>query len=180
MAKRFLGERRGATAVEFALVALPFFTLLFGVLELGLLFMASTSVEGATMAAARQIRTGQVQTGGSNTAAGFKTLVCNNMTWITSANCTSNIYVDVRTFPNFSGISVSSPLTAGAVDNTKLTYNAGVSCDIVMVRVFYTYTMIAPLLEPGVPNVGNSKVLVTSAAAFRNENWAAAGNCGAP
>jgi Flp pilus assembly protein TadG len=178
--RRFLSERRGATAVEFSLIALPFFMLVFGVMELGLLFMASTTVEGATITAAREVRTGELQTTGTNTAAGFKTLVCNNMSWLSSADCTSNVSVDVRTFATFANINVNPPIVNGAIDQAQMQYNAGQSCDIVLVRVFYPYTLFTPLLEPGLPNLGPTQRLVTSAAAFRNENWAGANNCGAP
>ena len=60
-ALRFAGDRRGAAAVEFALIALPFFMLLFGKLELGLLFMASTTIESAADTSGRRIRTGVSQ-----------------------------------------------------------------------------------------------------------------------
>src|SRR5579872_7606870 len=84
-------SRDGATAVEFAMVAVPFFALLFGVLELGMLFMASTTIDAATVQVARQIRTGQFQSGANHSAADFKTAVCNNMSWISTADCQANL-----------------------------------------------------------------------------------------
>ena len=179
-AKRFLAAREGATAVEFSLIALPFFALLFGTLELGMYFMASTTIDTAAMNSARKIRTGQMQTGGSNNAASFKSDVCSNMSWLSSSDCTANLQVDVRTFSTFSGITVTPPTTAGAIDPAKLQYNAGASCDIVLVRVFYPYTLVAPTLEPGMADLGATKKLITSAVAFRNENWGGGSACGAP
>ena len=169
----FFAARGGATAVEFAMVALPFFALLFSIMELGMMFMTSTTIEAATVAAARQIRTGQLQSGGGNSAAGFKTLVCNGMSWVSTADCMANMSIDVRTFSNFSGISVTPPVTNNQIDQSQLTYNAGASCEIVLVRAFYPYTLITPLLEPGLPNLGTNQRLITTAVAFRNENWQA-------
>lgn len=177
---RFAGERDGATAVEFALIALPFFMLLFGVLELGLLFMASTTIEAATVNAARQIRTGQLQLSGSNTAAAFKSSICSNMSWLASSDCTANLSVDVRTFGTFGAITNTLPVTAGAIDPAKLAFNDGTNCSIVMVRIFYPYTLIAPTFSPGLPDLGPTKKLITFTAAFRNENWGTTGACGAP
>jgi Flp pilus assembly protein TadG len=168
-----LTDRAGATAVEFAMVALPFFALLFTIMELGMMFMASTTIDAATVAAARQIRTGQLQAGANNTAAGFKSLICNGMAWISTADCTANLSVDVRTFQTFASISVTPPITNNQIDQTQLTFNAGNACDIVLVRAFYPYTLLTPLLEPGLPNLGSGQHLITSAVAFRNENWQA-------
>ncbi len=178
--RHFARAERGATAVEFALIALPFFMLLFGILQLGLLFMASTTIEGATVTAAREIRTGELQNAGTNTAAGFKSLVCANMSWLSTSDCTSNLSVDVRTFGNFGSITNTPPVTNGAVDQTKLQFNSGTNCSIVLVRVYYPYTLVAPTFTPGLPDLGNNQKLITFASAFRNENWGSSGNCGAP
>jgi Flp pilus assembly protein TadG len=169
------GSQSGAAAVEFAMVALPFFALLFSILELGMMFMTSTTIEAATVSAARQIRTGQLQQGGSNSAAGFKTLICNGMSWISTADCVANMSIDVRTFPNFAAVTVTPPIANNQIDQTQLTYNAGNACDIVLVRAFYPYTLLTPLLEPGMPNLGPNQRLITTAVAFRNENWQAEG-----
>jgi Flp pilus assembly protein TadG len=174
--RSFLRARRGATAVEFAMVALPFFALLFSILELGMMFMTSTTIEAASVSAARLIRTGQLQAGSSNSAAGFKTLICNGMSWISTSDCVSNLSVDVQTFPSFSAVSVNPPIKNGAIDQTQLTFNAGASCDIVLVQVFYPYTLITPLLEPGLPNLNANQRLLTTAVAFRNENWQVGGS----
>ena len=48
--------------VEFAVIAIPFFTLIIGIIEVGLIFWAGYELENATAAAARLVRTGQAQT----------------------------------------------------------------------------------------------------------------------
>src|SRR5277367_4685265 len=152
-------SRDGATVVEFAIVCVPFLTLLFSILELGMIFMASTTIESATSAAARQIRTGQLQAGGSNNAAGFKTLICNGMSWISASDCEANLSVDVRTATSFAAINVTPPITNNAIDQSQLTFNSGAACQIVLVRVFYPWTLITPVLEPGLPNLGSNQRL---------------------
>ncbi|HEY1752906.1 MAG TPA: TadE/TadG family type IV pilus assembly protein [Caulobacteraceae bacterium] len=173
--RRFLRARRGATAVEFALVGLPFFALLFSILELGMMFMTQTTIEASAISNARLIRTGQLQAGGANSAAGFKTLVCNGMSWISTADCMAHLSVDVQTFSDFSSLKVSPPIRNGALDQSQMTFNAGASCDIVLVQVFYPYSLITPLLEPGLPNLNDHQRLLTTAVAFRNENWQVGG-----
>ena len=46
-ARRSTRVREGSTAVEFALVALPFFILLLGILEIGLLLLTDALLETA-------------------------------------------------------------------------------------------------------------------------------------
>ena len=89
--RRLIAARDGATVVEFAIISLPFLALFASILELGLMFMASTTIDAATEAAARQIRTGQLQAGANNTADGFKTMVCDGMSWISSSDCMANM-----------------------------------------------------------------------------------------
>jgi Flp pilus assembly protein TadG len=172
---RLLAACEGVAAVEFAIVSIPFLVILFSILELGALFMGSTAIEAATVTAARQIRTGQLQQGGSANAAGFRTLVCNGMSWISASDCNANLSVDVRTFDDFSDIKVAPPIKDGAIDQTQLTFDAGKPCSIVLVRVFYPWTLFTPVLEPGLPNLGPNQRLLSTTVAFRNENWQSEG-----
>jgi Flp pilus assembly protein TadG len=164
----------GATAVEFAMISIPFLALLFAIFELGAMFMASTAIDAAVEQASRQIRTGQLQASASDSAAGFKTLVCNGISWIPSSDCVANLSLDVRTFSSFSSISLTTPVSNGAIDQTQIGFSPGDSCDIVVVRAFYPWTLLTPTLEPGLPNLGASQRLLTATVAFRNENWSTA------
>jgi Flp pilus assembly protein TadG len=174
-ARRLLSATGGAAAVELAMIGLPFFVLLCSIVELGMMFMTSTTIEAATEAAARQIRTGQLQVGSNDSATGFKTLVCNGMSWISTADCMANMSVDVQTYPSFSAMAVNPPVAGGAIDASQLTFNPGSSCSIELVQVFYPYTLLTPLLEPGLPNLGANQRLLTTAITFRNEDWQANG-----
>ena len=66
-AARFARAERGATAVEFGLVSLPILTMIFGLIEIALVFLVATTLDSATQAASRQIRTGEFQTSAANT-----------------------------------------------------------------------------------------------------------------
>src|ERR1700677_3281640 len=94
--RRFTRAETGAAAVEFALIALPFFGLLFGVFEIGLMFLVATTLQNATADAARMIRTGQMQST-SATAAAFTTQICSELSWM-GPDCASNLSVNVQTF----------------------------------------------------------------------------------
>ena len=166
---RFVRARSGATAVEFAMVALPFLALVFATLELGMMFLVSTTLESSAQQAARTIRTGQFQSGGG-TAALYKKAVCDGLGWL-HADCQANVYVDVRTFPTFAAVNGPLPLTNGAMDPSKVQFQAGAACSIVLARAFYSWTLLAPDLS-GIAHMIGNKVLLTAAASFRNEPFA--------
>ena len=166
---RFHAAQRGSAAVEFAFVALPFVALLFAVLELGLVFLVSTTLQNAADAAGRKIRTGELQAAGG-TAATFKNAICADMSWLGS-DCASNLTVDVRKFTSFAGSSAASPVTNGAIDPTKTKWEPGGAEEIVLVRAYYTWTLITPLLNTGLENLSNGKRLISTTVTFRTEPW---------
>ena len=73
--QQFAQNRRGAAAVEFALIAAPFFFLIFGLLEVCLIFIMSTVMEHAVSEAARPLRTGEAQQAGM-TDIQFRQALC--------------------------------------------------------------------------------------------------------
>ena len=164
---RFAREKRGVAAIEFALVAIPFFMLLFGILELALVFVLSTALDNATDTAARQIRTGRLAAGASATT--FRKTICDELGWLSSGSCVNAMKVDVRTYPTFSGINLTSPIANGEINDASLSFSAGQGGDIVVVRAFYAWPIFTPLLTQAVSNLSGGKRLVTSTIAFRNE-----------
>jgi len=60
MMSRFRHSENGATAVEFALVAVPLGLVLFAIIEVSLMLAAQHQLQGVTDAMARMIRSGKV------------------------------------------------------------------------------------------------------------------------
>ena len=176
-AKRFSRSERGVTAVEFALVSVPMLVMIFGLLELALVFLVGTTLDTATQAAARRIRTGEFQNGASVTAADFKNLVCGNMSWL-SSKCSTDLWLDVRTFATYNALSTAAPLPPldfepiGAAPPAPPTcFVAGQPTDIVLVRAYFRWDLFTPLLNNALANLGSDKRLITSTTAFRNEPY---------
>src|SRR4029079_6502236 len=72
---RWARDARGTSAIEFGIVALPFFFFVVGLIGVGLYFFTMSSLEYGAEAASREIRSGQAQKG-SITVSQFKNLVC--------------------------------------------------------------------------------------------------------
>jgi len=59
--RRYLKNREGTAAIEFAILAIPFFMLLFAILELAIVFFINSTLTHSVSEASRQIRTGNFQ-----------------------------------------------------------------------------------------------------------------------
>lgn len=169
-ARRFRRADRGATAVEFGLLAAPLLLMTMGVLELAVVFLVSITLDMAMQLSSRQIRTGQFQLGANNTQADFKALVCSNMTWLQS-QCASSMSLDVRTFSTFSALASAHTLTPSNLSTTSFCYSPGQPTDIVLVRAYFQWTLFTPLLNNALANMGSNVRLITSTTAFRNEPY---------
>jgi Flp pilus assembly protein TadG len=160
--------REGAAAVEFAMVALPFFILLYSLIELGLVFMIDAVAENAVVEATRLIRTGQAQQQGFD-ADKFKTAFCSNMSAFQS-DCASRTTIDVRVVTSFAAADDDIDADGDGVPD-KDSYNGGTADDLILVRIWYRQPMVAPSLTQAVTSGGTGEVVISSTAAFRNEPW---------
>ncbi|MFN3879444.1 MAG: TadE/TadG family type IV pilus assembly protein [Brevundimonas sp.] len=159
--------REGAAAVEFALIAIPFFAMIFSILELGLIFVLDSVLETATMESGRLIRTGQAQAQGFDKAR-FKTELCNRM-GLFASDCTDRATIDVQVIPQFAVRNLGNPIINGTANPNLTAYNGGGPNSLVLVRVWYAHPLITPFLTQSVSRMGNGKVFLTTATAFRNE-----------
>lgn len=170
-ARSFAHERRGSTAVEFAVIAIPFMTLLFGVIELALMLLVSSTVDTAVQFAARNVRTGEFQTTGSVSANDFKGLVCRNMNWLED-DCMTRLTVESQTFNNYNDLA-NSQFAATETFNPAdaRCWSVGAPKDVVLMRVYYRWDLITPLLNDSLANSTDNKRLIVSSSAFRNEPY---------
>lgn len=164
--RQFGREASGASALEFAIVALPFILLLFAALEVAVIFFANFSLENAAARGARLIRTGQAQNQKFN-AMDFKNEVCKHLS--APLSC-AKLSLDVQHFTNFGSTSLTSPLDAGGNMKTNFGYNPGVGGEVVVVRAFYPLDLPAKLpLEIRMSNMAGGNHLLVATVAFRNE-----------
>ncbi|AHY51254.1 pilus assembly protein [Bradyrhizobium japonicum] len=164
----FAGDRSGATAVEFALVAAPFLALVIALIQTFLVFFAQQMLETVVRQSARLVMTGQVQSAQMNQAV-FKQKVCDQI--VILFNC-SGLMVDMQVATSWSSANTATPtLTfdgSGNVTNSWQ-YNPGDSGDIVVLRVMYVWPVVLGPLGFNLSNLSNGNRLLMSSAAFQNE-----------
>ncbi|HXK53227.1 MAG TPA: pilus assembly protein [Hyphomicrobiales bacterium] len=165
---RFAAAKGGVTAVEFAFVAVPFFSLLFGIIEVAMVFFAGQLVESSVSEAARLIRTGQAQSQGFDEAR-FKAEICDKIGVF--SNCENTLKLDVRTYQDFKTASenLANPIDADGNLIENFDYQPGVGGDIVLVRAFYEWKTVTPGFSVTPGNLANGNTLLASTVAFRNE-----------
>ncbi len=167
---RMPGRRReGSTAVEFAMVALPFAIMMFSVIEIAFVFVLDSALENAVIETGRLVRTGQADAAGY-TEATFKTAVCNRMS-IFASGCSAKLTVDVRVIPQFNNPTLPDPMSGSSFSAAGMTYNNGQPDQLMLVRAWYKHTLFTPFLRQGLSRLGGDDAYLTAATAFRNEPW---------
>jgi Flp pilus assembly protein TadG len=174
---RLRRERSGSAAVEFAVIAPVLFLFLFGTIETGVIYFAGTTLQNATDDAARLVRTGQAS---GFTVSQFKTQVCSEMTgFISASTCSASLQVDVRQYSSFSTSSYPTVTNAnGSLNAGNMSYPGALApCQVVLVRTFYPWSIMTPLMQPLLQNMPNGQYLLSAAAAFRSEPYTSSATC---
>jgi Flp pilus assembly protein TadG len=169
----FIRDSKGATAVEFALVATPFLAILAALIQAFLVFFAQSVLENAVRQSSRQILTGQVQTQDASLSqaaamAAFHQTVCNSAAVLFT--CTG-LMVDVQVANNWSSANTGMPVLTydsnGNVTNTWQ-FDPGNAGDIVVVRVIYLWPVFFGQVAFNANQANGSREIMASAA-FQNE-----------
>jgi len=175
--RRFRKNQEGTTAIEFAMLAGPFFVLLFGIIESSLIFFAGQMLESAVDDVGRRVRTGQLDN--SITESQFKTEVCNEAAIL--FDCTG-IKIDLQVAAKFDDLG--DPPTPDADDNSSdfsgYAFTAPCPEEIAMVTVSYEWPIFtyfaADNIYPQSAGANNSafrKILLNAIAVFRTEPYPA-------
>lgn len=158
MNKKFapLQNRRGQSIVEFALVVPFVFLLLFGLVDLGVMFYVNLTMQDAVREAARASVVGNSSGGPTQRAALVQSIKdSSNGLYDKDANGQPKLTTYIvtpgsSTFTNFTGANIGS---------------AG---QIVMVQLDYTWPLITHILTPF---FANDQYSFTVKATMRNENF---------
>jgi Flp pilus assembly protein TadG len=112
---RFFGNRKGATAVEFALIAPILITLLIGVIEFALMFFTYNAAGQATWSVTRRLATNQI------TTAQVSDLITSAMpSWVRSGATVTTASSSTDPHTNRFTVTVSFPASAASPTNFLL------------------------------------------------------------
>lgn len=172
--RAFARDERGATLVEFGLLALPFFSIIGAILETSVVFLSGQILESAVYDVSRLIRTGQAQ-GVMTTPQDFRERVCSRVYGL-FPDCNDDLFVEVQTVTNFDNASITAPVDwdddacASPCPWTRAdAYSSGVASSIMLVQVYYKWPVILSLGNVTLANLPGNKRLLSAATIFRNE-----------
>ncbi|MCB9989629.1 MAG: pilus assembly protein [Rhodospirillales bacterium] len=163
----FWRDRKGTTAIEFSLLAIPFVTFVIGIIELALMGASASLLQGAMSDAARLVRTGQVQQTSGDPQQMFADALCAKASVL--LNC-SNIQYSVERLDAFSDANPAPDVDEdGNLVNTQ--FDPGASRDVVLIRVAYGYRFMTPLIGNVFSNYANNTRLLVSSMVLETEPY---------
>ena len=160
---KFIRDGDGVTAIEFAMLAVPFTYMLIGLVELSLLFAATGLLEFGTGKAAREIRTGDLQQMGTLNDAedAFQATTCDYINALMNCN---KLQYEVVPAGDFSQAG-SKSIQFDSDDNfDSRGFSLAGSNGIVLVRTVYRYELKTPFFAQIFSNRpdGKTRLLVSS------------------
>lgn len=162
--------RRGSTAVEFAIVIMPFMMTMYSTFEVGWFYFTNSVIDAASVSAARMVRTGEAQNGGLDKQAFFDE-ICPKVAPL--GDCDLRMTLEVRTFATFAALAAdtSPPVCRDSLPAAiaAIPYQPGVISSIVRVRICFLYNTLNPAIGVNMSESDNGRRRLISTHLFRNE-----------
>lgn len=143
---RYVRDENGVVAVEFALIAIPLFVMIMGIVELSLFFASGLVLEGASAEAGRLIRTGQVQSSGDPEGA-FAEALCDNASAMLDCDRLQYEVIHIAT-DSFDDAADTPPNFDEDGNLQPRPFDAGNSNDIILIRTAYRHVFYTPFMGP--------------------------------
>ncbi|MEZ5810489.1 MAG: TadE/TadG family type IV pilus assembly protein [Rhizobiaceae bacterium] len=171
-ARKFADDRRGATAIEFTMLALPFTFLIFAILESCISFAGQQLLSNAADTVARQIRTGQFKAA-DITETSLRKEICDYIQVIVAKDC-PELEVDLREFPTFKAAAAVKIEYTGSGDNRDIdtsdfAVTPGKSLSKNMLRVFYRWPIMTDIMRKRLSNLKGGTTLHFASVTWQNE-----------
>lgn len=171
--RRFARSESGVTTIEFALLAIPFFSIITAILETSLIFLAGQLLDSGVQDASRLIRTGQAQAA-SYTLADFRKTLCDNLLSLFDCN---GLHIEVKSLGSFNAATISAPIDFSCKDKATCTwkadrpeiYSSGAGSSIMVVQVYYKWPVLLNFANISFSNLATSERVMGAATVFRNE-----------
>ncbi|MET1755059.1 TadE/TadG family type IV pilus assembly protein [Novosphingobium sp. RD2P27] len=169
MLRQIRQEERGATIIEFAIVAPAFIALLLAIIQTSIIYFVQHGLETAAEKAARIIYTGQVQKQGL-TASAYKTQVCEFLPAFLSCD---SLFIDVRHTIDFASAGTATPtLSYDASGNpSNIKFDPGTAGAIVVTKLMYQWPVLGAPLNLGVSKDSSGKHIIVATQVSKTEPY---------
>lgn len=165
---RFVRNRKGSTAIEFTMLAIPFSMLVFAVLESCISFAAQQVMANAADDMARQFRTGQIKAH-ELTKQEVRDIFCERIQIIVSPGC-PGLEMDLRSYTSFAEAAQQRvSFLNGDIDTQGFDILPGPAMSKNMLRVFYRWPVITDFMRKSMANLPDGKTLHFASVTWQNE-----------
>ena len=166
--RRFRREENAATAVEFAIVAVPFLGVLMAIFETTFVLFNAEAVDAVATNVSRQLMTGQIQSSGGSCTdqkLAFQNMICPPSGARPSSALPSNfdcskVIIDVRQSNAFNNVDVTNSLYQNP---TQAQFSPAAQGQNNIIRIIYPLPAILPVLT------GNTRSTITNNRAATNQ-----------
>ncbi len=163
----FARDEQGATAVEFALLGLPFFALIAAILETAMVFFASQVLDSAVQDSSRLVRTGQTQIE-EYTPEMYKEAVCSRLFGL--FDCTQ-LKLRVTELVNFTTAEITEEIFDPDTGEWIIEedFDQGVGSSIILIEAYYKWPTFIDFMGIDFSDSPDGTRLLAAVQVFRNE-----------
>lgn len=164
--RSLLSDRKGAAAVEFALLILPLSLMIFAIIEVSVMFFAASSLDASVQKMSRMIRTGEAASA-SMTLSDFKAKICADMALTFS--CSDNLLIKVDVISNLSAITSTTAIDSTGNLAVTETFATGKASDYMLVQAFLPWSSVVNYFTYSSAKLADGRYLLGATVLLRNE-----------
>lgn len=158
-------DRKGSAAIEFAILALPFFVVIFAIAEIAIMFFVDSGLDAALHKTVRQVRVGVAKSGAWDSTK-FKNVLCSELAY--SFRCSTKVKVRATVISDMSSISKVSGSSNGSL-NVQEDFNLGDSGSYVLVQAFLPWDPTFKLYAISSDRLADGSYVLGAAELIKNE-----------
>ncbi|MBY7649492.1 MAG: hypothetical protein C4617_03145 [Candidatus Liberibacter europaeus] len=179
--ERSIMIREGSVAIEFAILVLPYFLVVFAILEICICFSAEQLFENAAYSISRQIRTGELNTKNTKMEQLRKNF-CHEIRFLIFCSDEElrvpyDFYIDVKQIKSLKDIPVTIPRKGSnyddEIDGNGFSFQPGGAGTYNYLRAFYHWPILTNLMVKYMSTVKHAgkrgDYLMVSTVVFKNE-----------
>lgn len=168
---RLAKDSSGSTAIEFAALAIPFFLLVFAILESCISFAGQEVLANATDDVARKVRTGQIKAADiADSRVDLRAVICDELEVMVAKGC-PGLEVDLQHFDTFAQAArLRIRYTPdGDLDTRDFKIDPGLAQTKNTLRVFYRWPVMTDFMRSAMSNLKGGKILHFATSTWQNE-----------
>ena len=170
LSRRFGRSADGSVVIEFAVLAIPFFLLVFAIVESCVSFAGQQVLSNATDDVARQFRTGQIRPADLTKNPDLvRDRICAKLEVLVSSGC-PELEVDLKSYDTFQEAAEKRIAFAGGdIDTSDFGIEVGTSGSKNQLRVFYRWPVMTDFMRRSMSSLTGGKTLLYATVTWQNE-----------